>query len=40
MGDRDEWRSEVNAMTESDRSLAVEEPRRAQGITGDPEDEL
>lgn len=34
----DEWRSEVRRMTERDRWLAVEEARRALGITGDKED--
>lgn len=40
MSDRDEWRAEVAAMTEIDRDLAVEEPRRALGICGWPEDDL
>lgn len=34
----DEWRDEVRRMTELERDLAVEEPRRALGITGDRED--
>ena len=39
MNDRDEWRADVARMTEADRHLAVEEPRRALGICGDAEDE-
>ena len=39
VSDRDEWRSEVRRMTELERELAVEEPRRAMGIVGDKEDE-
>lgn len=39
MSDRDEWRADVARMTEVDRHLAVEEPRRALGICGDAEDE-
>lgn len=35
----DEWRDEVRRMTELERDLAVEEPRRALGICGDREDE-
>jgi len=35
MTDRDEWRDDVRRMTEVDRHLAVEEPRRAIGIVGD-----
>lgn len=38
MSDRDEWRSEVRHMTELERELAVEEPRRALGITGEADD--
>lgn len=38
MSDRDEWRRTVASMTEADRQLAVDEPRRAFGITGDRED--
>lgn len=38
MSDRDEWRSDVRRMTDLDRYLAVEEPRRALGIVGDVED--
>ena len=38
MSDRDEWRSEVRRMTELERDLAVDEPRRAMGICGDRED--
>lgn len=38
MSDRDEWRSEVRRMSEMERYLAVEEPRRAKGITGDEDD--
>lgn len=34
----DEWRSEVRAMSETDRQLAIDEPRRAIGITGDRDD--
>ena len=40
MSDRDEWRSDVRRMTDLDRYLAVEEPRRARGIIGDKDDEL
>lgn len=36
--ERDEWRSAVRGMTEHDRYLAVEEPRRARGIVGDISD--
>lgn len=36
--ERDEWRADVRRMTELDRFLAVEEPRRAAGIIGDPSD--
>lgn len=36
--ERDEWRSAVRAMTETDRLLAYQEPRRAKGIVGDPDD--
>ncbi len=36
--DRDEWRRAVAAMTEIDRQLAADEPRRALGIAGDGED--
>lgn len=39
MSDRDEWRADVARMTELDRHLAVEEPRRALGIVGDSEDD-
>ena len=39
MSDRDEWRSDVRRMTELERHLAVDEPRRAMGICGDREDE-
>ena len=38
MNERDEWRRDVASMTEADRQLAVDEPRRAFGITGDRED--
>jgi len=38
MTDRDEWRSAVRSMTELERHLAVEEPRRALGIVGDKDD--
>ncbi len=36
--ERDEWRSDVRRMTELERELAVEEPRRALGIVGDKDD--
>ena len=39
MNDRDEWRADVARMTELDRDLAVEEPRRALGVCGDAEDD-
>lgn len=38
MNTRDEWAEEVRRMGEWDRLLAVEEPRWALGVTGDPED--
>jgi hypothetical protein len=38
VSDRDEWRSAVRGMSELERELAVEEPRRALGIVGDKED--
>jgi hypothetical protein len=38
MSDRDEWRREVASMTEIERQLAVDEPRRAMGLVGDEED--
>jgi hypothetical protein len=40
MNDRDEWRADVARMTEIDRAAAVDEPRRAIGLVGDPEDDL
>lgn len=39
MSDRDEWHADVAGMTETDRYLAIEEPRRAIGVCGDAEDE-
>lgn len=36
--EHDEWRSAVRSMTELDRYLAVQEPRRAAGIIGDRSD--
>ena len=39
MSDRGEWRADVTRMTELERELAVDEPRRALGIVGDAEDE-
>jgi DNA (cytosine-5)-methyltransferase 1 len=39
VSDRDEWRDDVRRTTELQRHLAVEEPRRALGITGDKDDE-
>lgn len=36
--ERDEWRADVRRMTELERELAVEEPRRALGIVGDEDD--
>ena len=33
--ERDEWRSAVRSMTELERQLAVDEPRRALGLAGD-----
>jgi hypothetical protein len=39
MSDRDEWRDDVRRTTELQRHLAVEEPRRALGVTGDKDDE-
>ncbi len=39
MSDREEWRNAVNASTELDLDLAVQEPRRAIGITGDKDDD-
>ena len=38
--ERDEWRSAVRSLTELGRFLAVEEPRRARGITGDKDDAI
>lgn len=38
MSDRDEWRTDVRRMTDMERYLAVEEPRRARGIIGDEDD--
>lgn len=38
MSDRDEWRTDVRRLTEMQRYLAVEEPRRARGIIGDEDD--
>lgn len=38
MSELDEWRSEVRRMTDLDRQLAVDEPRRAFGLVGDKED--
>lgn len=38
MSDRDEWRSAVRALSEVQRQQATDEPRRARGIIGDPED--
>ena len=34
----DEWRGAVRRMTERERELAYQEPRRALGIVGGPED--
>ena len=39
MNDRDEWRADVAAMTELERQLSIDEPRRAIGIIGDKEDD-
>ena len=39
MTDLNEWRADVRRMTETDRHLALEEPRRAIGITGDKDDD-
>ena len=36
--ERDEWRSAVRAMSEVDRQLAYDEPRRMRGLCGDPSD--
>jgi hypothetical protein len=36
--ERDEWHRDVAGMTELERELAVEEPRRAIGIVGDKDD--
>ena len=40
MSDLDEWRSDVRRLTEIERQLAVDEPRIARGIIGDPEDAI
>ena len=39
MNDRDEWRADVASMTEMERYLAADEPRRALGVCGDAEDD-
>lgn len=39
MSDRDEWRDDVNASTEAELYLAVQEPRWAMGLVGDKEDD-
>lgn len=36
--ERDEWRSAVRAMTETDRILAGDQTRRALGVVGDRDD--
>lgn len=36
--EREESRCALRRMTEWDRFLAVEEPRRARGLAGDPSD--
>ena len=38
--ERDEWRSAVNTLTEMDRMVTIDEPRRLIGIIGDPDDDL
>lgn len=38
--ERDEWRADVSRMSEVEREIAVDEPRRSLGIVGDPEDDL
>ena len=38
VNDRDEWRADVRGMSEQARELAIDEPRRALGLTGDRED--
>lgn len=37
--ERDEWRSAVRALSETDRLITVDETRRALGIIGDPTDD-
>ena len=36
--ERDEWRSAVGEMSEVDRQLAYDEPRRMRGLCGDQSD--
>lgn len=38
MSDRDEWRSEVSRLNESQRYINTNEPRWAIGLVGDKED--
>lgn len=38
MSDRDEWRDDVNASTEAQLYLAVQEPRWARGLVGERDD--
>lgn len=38
MSDRDEWRDAVNASTDLELYLAVQEPRRAMGLVGERDD--